>query len=229
MGLAQAVDPALRVLHPAGPELAEARARIFSFFNTNPITSGLVLGVIIRQEEERAASGRTDENRRRVVDNLCGCLASLGDALFWQSWLPLCCLSAVWAHLALGYWWTPLLLPFLFGLPALPVRFFGLFLGYYQGDNTLNFLFRIDFQRLIRGIRRVVAFMVGASTAILVATHTTLSGTADLGRLWLTLAGVVICVFLLKALFKKIKRLDYWYPVVFVILACVLLLVLNLD
>lgn len=228
LGLAAAIDPALKEIYSSGAGLGEARKRAFSFFNTNPIASGLVLGIIIRLEEEVAAGFRTADDRVHLAANLCRGLASLGDIIFWESWLPLCCLAAVWAGLALGYWWTPLLLPLLFCLPALPVRFLGLALGYRQGENAIHTLVRCDVQRLLAGIKRLLAFMVGASTVILVATQTALTGGGP-GPLWLTLGGVALCVFMLRFLFQKIKRLDYWYPVIIVIMACVLLLVLNYD
>lgn len=228
LGLAAAIDPALREIY-AGAELGEARQRAFSFFNTNPIASGLALGIIIRLEEEVAAGRRTAESRVQLAGNLCRGLSGLGDMIFWESWLPLCCLAAVWAGLSLAYWWTPLLLPLLFCLPALPVRFLGLALGYRQGEGAIHSLVRYDLQRLIRAIKLVLAFVVGASTTALVATQTTLTAAGGLGTLWLTLAGLVICVFLLKLIFQKFKSLHYWYPLIFVIVACVLLTVVNYD
>lgn len=230
LGVAAAIDPALKEIYDEGPELAEARKRVFSFFNTNPIASGLALGIIIKMEEEVADGYRPVESRVRMAVNLCRGLASLGDMIFWESWLPLCCLAAVWAGLSLGYWWTPLLLPLLFCLPALPVRFLGLIFGYRRGESAITALVRCDIQRLILGIKRALAFMVGASTAILVGSHTALTAPdGGLGTLWLSLAGLTVCVFLLRMLFKKVRRLDYWYPVLCVFVACVLLLVLNYN
>lgn len=228
LGLAAAIDPALKEIY-SGAGLGEARQRAFSFFNTNPIASGLALGIIIRLEEEVAAGRRTAESRIGLAANICRGLAGLGDMIFWESWLPLCCLAAVWAGLSLGYWWTPLLLPLLFCLPALPVRFLGLALGYRQGESAIHHLVRYDVQRLIAAIKLVLAFVVGASTAALVATQTTVTAGGGLGTLWLTLIGVVICVFLLRFIFQKFKGLHYWYPLVFVIVACVLLMVVNYD
>lgn len=227
LGLAAAIDPALKDIY-AGAALGEARQRAFSFFNTNPIASGLVLGIIIRLEEEVAAGRREAENRIKLGLNLCRGLAGLGDMIFWESWLPLCCVTAVWTGLSLGYWWTPLLLPVLFCLPALPVRFLGLALGYRQGEEAILTLVRYDVQSLSKVIKIVLAFVVGASTTALVATQTAVVG-GGLGALALTLAGVVICVFLLKVIFQKFRHLHYWYPLILVIMACVLLTVVNYN
>jgi Phosphotransferase system, mannose/fructose/N-acetylgalactosamine-specific component IID len=227
LGLAAAIDPALKEIY-GGPRLGEARQRAFSFFNTNPIASGLVLGIIIRLEEEVAVGRRTAENRIQLGLNLCRGLAGLGDMIFWESWLPLCCVIAVWTGLSLGYWWTPLLLPLLFCLPALPVRFLGLAMGYRRGEEAIYSLARCDVQRLITVIRLLLAFVVGASTTALVASQAMVTDGGP-GLLWLTLIGLVICAFLLKVIFQKFRRLSYWYPLVLVIVACVLLTVVNYN
>ena len=55
LGLAAAIDPALKLIHPPGVALRAARERALEFFNTNPILSGLAIGFLLRLEEEVAA------------------------------------------------------------------------------------------------------------------------------------------------------------------------------
>ncbi len=229
LGLAAAIDPALLAIHGPGEALGEARLRALDFFNTNPIASGLSIGVIIRQEEELAAGRLTLGESRRMAANLNRTLAAMGDALFWQSWLPLCSLTAVWAVLSLSRWWTPLALPVLFCLPALPVRFGGLFWGYRRGgDKIVDLLFKLQLQRLAQGIKRTVALVVGASTVILLSSR---SATLHLGgspaRLWLTVGAVVVCVLFLRLLSARTRVLNYWYPLLLVSMAGLLLFALD--
>jgi len=228
LGLAAAIDPALRSIYgPAGENLKKARERALEFFNTNPITSGVAIGVIINLEQEVAAGRLSPEGRVRMLGSLSQTLASMGDSLFWQAWLPFCCLVAVWSVLSLNYWWAPLLLPILFCLPALPARFLGLYLGYRRGVDIIELLFKLKIQRMAQTIRKGVALMVGVSTVIIVSTRTALAETISLGYLWLTIAGVAATVLAFRLLSLKIKQLGYWYPAVIVALACLVMILLK--
>ena len=227
LGLAAAVDPALKRIYPAGEDLKEARLRALDFFNTNPVTSGVAIGVVIKLEQDVAAGRLRPEERMRIASSLSRTLAAMGDSLIWQAWLPLCCLIAVWAVLSLGYWWTPLLLPALFCLPVLPIRFLGLYLGYREGENIIDLLFKLKIQRLAQGLRRVVGLIVGASMVIVLATKTSLAEDSSLARLWLTIGTVLLSAVCLRLLSLKIGRLNYWYPPILVSLAFLLLFVFR--
>lgn len=227
LGLAAAIDPALKDIYGPGEGLRLARLRALEFFNTNPIASGLALGVIINLEREVAAGRLPAEQRNRVSSSLARTLASMGDALFWQSWLPLCSLTAVWAMLSLGSWWTPLLLPVLFCLPALPARFVGLYLGYRRGRDITDLLYKLKVQRLAQSIKRLVALLVGASTVILVYTKTALGAERSLGHLWLAMGIVAVTVVLFRFLSGKTRILAYWYPILLVAVAAVVLAAMD--
>ena len=227
LGLAAAIDPALKEIYGPGDGLRHARLRALDFFNTNPVASGLALGVIINLEREVAGGFITPEQRTRVASSLNRTLASMGDALFWQSWLPLCSLVAVWGVLSLGLWWAPLLLPALFCLPAIPVRFFGLYLGYRQGREITDLLYRLKVQKLAQSIKRLVALLVGASTVILVYTKTALAEDRSLGHLWLAIGIVAVTVLFFRFLSGKTRILAYWYPILLVAVATVVMAALD--
>ncbi|MDR1045940.1 MAG: PTS system mannose/fructose/sorbose family transporter subunit IID [Candidatus Adiutrix sp.] len=225
LGLAAAIDPALKRLYHSAEGLRAARERALEYFNTNPVASGVAIGVILKLEGDVAAGRLNPEDRLRVASSLSRTLAAMGDSFFWQSWLPLCCLTAVWADLSLSSCWTPLLLPLLFCLPALPVRLAGLYLGYRRGEDIIDLLFRLKIQRRAQGVRRALALVVGASTVILLGTKTALAD--SLGRLWLTVGAVLFSVICLRFLSRRAGRLNYWYPLIMVGLAAVLLFFLK--
>ena len=224
LGLAAAIDPALKRIHPPGAALKSARERALDFFNTNPVLSGLAIGVLIRLEEELAIGRIGLTERGRLSANLNAALASMGDALFWQSWLPLCALAAVWAVLSLGQWWAPLILPGLFCLPALPVRLGGLYLGYARGGGIIDLLARLKVQRLAQRIRRVMALLVGVSTVILIPART---DGFSLGGLWAALALVTVGILLLRTAVRRARALYFWYPLLLVAGACGFLVCLD--
>ncbi|MDL2226666.1 PTS system mannose/fructose/sorbose family transporter subunit IID [Deltaproteobacteria bacterium OttesenSCG-928-M10] len=223
LGLAASIDPALRKIHHSPDSLRAARERALGFFNTNPIASGPAIGAMIRMEEEVAAGLMAASERDRVEQNLTRTLAAMGDSIFWQSWLPMCCLTAVWAVLSLDFWWTPLLLPATFCLLAVPVRFIGLYLGYCRGQKIFDLLFKLKIQLYARALKRSVALLVGASTVILVNGQAHDRGGVSLGGLWITMAAVVATVVFFRFVSSRTKILNYWYPIFLVTLAVILL------
>ena len=225
LGLAAAIDPALRKIYRTPESLRAARERALGFFNTNPITSGLVIGAIIKIEQDVAAGNMAAPERSRIERNLARSLAAMGDAIFWQSWLPLCCLAAVWAVLSLDFWWTPLLLPMAFCFLAVPVRFLGLYLGYQRGAQIFNLLARLKIQVYARTLKRAVALLVGASTVVLVYGKAHVPGGISLAGLWITMAAVVAAVIFFRFISSRTKILTYWYPIFLVALTVILLIV----
>jgi len=227
LGLAAAIDPALKRLY-SGESLVAARKRALGFFNTNPITSGLAIGVLLKIESEMAKGETSEKDRNRIMNGISRTLASMGDALFWQAWLPLCCLAAVWGVLSFGaHWWIPLLLPLLFCALAYPVRFFGLYYGYREGANVIELLLQLKIQRLVQGLKRAVALLVGASTVILLAARAEVLERYSLGRLWQIIGLALLVVVFLRMLSKKTMLLTYWYPVFMVTIAVILMITLG--
>ena len=225
LGLAAAIDPALKLIHPPGAALRSARERALDFFNTNPVLSGLAIGVLLRLEEDVAAARLSAAERHRLSASLNLALASIGDILFWQSWLPLCALVAVWAVLSLDQWWAPLILPGLFCLPALPVRLGGLYLGYGRGIRIIDLLGRLKAQRLAQRIRRVMALLAGVSTVVLIPAH---EHTFSLGGLWAALALVTVGILLLRTAVRRVRALYFWYPLLLVAGASAFLVCLDI-
>jgi PTS system mannose-specific IID component len=227
LGLAAAIDPGLKLIYGPGEALKSARERAVGFFNTNPILSGLAIGVTLKLEEDVAAARISAGDRVRMSAGLNRALAALGDALFWQSWLPFCGLAAVWAVLSLGYWWTPLILPALFCLPAVPLRLGGLYLGYRRGEKVVDLLFRIKAQRLSLWLRRGVALLTGVSTVILIFTKAPVERTFSRGGLWATLALITAGVVCLRLTTRRAQAISFWYPLLLMAGACAFLICLD--
>ena len=225
LGVAAAIDPALKLIYPPGPPLRAARERALDFFNTNPILSGLAIGFVLRLEEDVAAARLSALERNQLSASLNQALASIGDVLFWQSWLPFCALAAVWAVLSSGQWWSPLVLPGLFCLPALPVRLGGLYLGYGHGFKIIDFLARLKLQRLAQRIRQVMAILIGVSTVVLIPAR--LAPPLPLGSLWAVLALVTAGILIMRTAVKRVQALNFWYPMLLLAVALAFLLCLD--
>jgi mannose/fructose/N-acetylgalactosamine-specific phosphotransferase system component IID len=165
-GFLAAVAPALETIWRGRPdELAHARLRALNFFNTNPTVSGLVIGAAVRLEEETAA-GRLSPTRRAVVLNaLASALAAQGDRLFWQAWLPLCCLAGWLAAAVFHRPWGPLLTPALYCALAWPVRFGGFFWGYREGGEIYAIMRRWRVSAIVRGAEACTLALAALASA----------------------------------------------------------------
>ncbi|MCL2029619.1 MAG: PTS system mannose/fructose/sorbose family transporter subunit IID [Deltaproteobacteria bacterium] len=224
LGLAAAIDPALRRIHAPGEPLRAARERALDFFNTNPVLSGLAIGVVLNLEEGVAEGRISVQERTSLSASLSQALSAIGDALFWQSWLPFCALVAVWAVLSLNQWWAPLILPALFCLPTLPLRLGGICLGYRRGWAVIDLLARLGPQRLAQRIRRVTALFTGVSTVVLIQTRHVLSRV----DLWAVLALITVIILVLRVAERRTRALNFWYPLLLVAGACLFLFCLEI-
>ncbi|MDR1870706.1 MAG: PTS system mannose/fructose/sorbose family transporter subunit IID [Deltaproteobacteria bacterium] len=185
LGFAAAVNPALKVLYKAGSEeFVAAQRRVLSFFNTNPVLSGLVIGAALKLEEERAKGLISERDSSLIVSTLASTLAIHGDLLFWQAWLPFSCLMGfglTWLSLAQGqitFW--PLIIPALFGALAWPTRIGGIFYGYRLGATAHRAVAKLKAPLIARVVLRLTVFLTGFLTVYSVK----LIGPKTDGRIW---------------------------------------------
>jgi mannose/fructose/N-acetylgalactosamine-specific phosphotransferase system component IID len=176
LGFLTSIDPALRIIHADDPAaLTQARLKALTFFNTNPVSSALVIGAALKLEEE-AKRGLIEESRRAtILSALSSALAAQGDRLFWQSWLPVCCLMACLASCWLAKPWIPLLVPLMYGALACPVRLKGLKFGYLEGKAVYTVIERCRVNALVR-------FLAGATAALLALLAATVIAIAAAGH-----------------------------------------------
>jgi PTS system mannose-specific IID component len=169
IGFAAAVSPVLNFLYKGRPDdLASARQRVLQFFNTNPMLSGLVIGVALKLEEEKARGRIEDRQLNLIISSMASTLAGHGDLLFWQTWLPFCCIlgfGLTWLSLAFGQvTWIPLIIPVLFCAFTGPVRFGGLFYGYRRGLETHKSINTFHVKQIVKWVQRLTVLLSGLLT-----------------------------------------------------------------
>jgi PTS system mannose-specific IID component len=131
IGFAYAAEPALRALEggAGGARYRAALARQSRFFNAHPYLAGLAVGAAVRAEFE----GEPPERIARLRETLCGPLGSIGDRLFWASWLPACAAIGLIAYgLGAGAWSAALFLV-LYNVAHVACRVWGLREGWARG------------------------------------------------------------------------------------------------
>jgi mannose/fructose/N-acetylgalactosamine-specific phosphotransferase system component IID len=214
LGFLATIDPALAAIHAGDPEgLTGARLKALTFFNTNPVSSALVIGAALKLEEQAKRGSITEPRRAAIQAALASALAAQGDRLFWQSWLPLCCLAACVATCATGRPWAVLAAPILYGLLIWPVRLAGLRLGYREGQNVYTVIQRFRVNLMVG--------LVSGLAMILLAVWTTLALRSALAhhqgppwRVAAAAAGVFAVVRLLRLGTFRRRSLAAWllYP-----------------
>jgi mannose/fructose/N-acetylgalactosamine-specific phosphotransferase system component IID len=167
MGYASSLAPAVKAIYRERPQaLKQVWLRLFAFFNTNPISSGLVIGAALNLEEGLARGEMTPERHRALIGSLSSALAAQGDLIFWQSWLPFCCLAG-FALTFIGHFsWGPAVIPILFCLLAWPIRFGGLLVGYRQGLRVFSLVDRYRVRAAIAWIQRLTSLLSGTLTVL---------------------------------------------------------------
>lgn len=182
---------------------AAQRARIMAHcrgaLNTNPFVAGMVVGSILRAEDEALELEKIDRSAQVAQSTL----AAGGDRFFWQTLRPaLGGLSVIATMIWLlavpdNPGWFPilaiLLLPLGFTLTAQGVRLWGLRNGYRKGMAAISILQR-GFDRLTR----VIGF-AGAGLAGMLITGAGIGLLGDRSGYWfLPLAGLAYVGLLLR-------------------------------
>jgi mannose/fructose/N-acetylgalactosamine-specific phosphotransferase system component IID len=220
IGLLSIINQALGIIYSESPEaLKEARKRNLDFFNTNPITSGLVIGAVLCLEEDQSAGEVTPETDRKLVLALASTLAAEGDQFFWQSWLPLCCLTGVLITSISGFLWAPLLIPLLFCALAWPIRIWGVFKGYELGCDVYRIYQQSHGERLIHIVQwiwlLILVFLTSLSSFKLINNSDT--------PIWSTITWISSSIMVLwlyrLAIFGHLSFISYLlYPILIAII-----------
>jgi PTS system mannose-specific IID component len=82
MGFAHSMTPIIKKLYKTKEDISAALKRHLVFFNTQPDVGGMIHGIVIAMEEERAAGAEiSDDAINAVKTGLMGPLAGIGDTL----------------------------------------------------------------------------------------------------------------------------------------------------
>lgn len=168
VGFAYCVLPALRNLYAGRPdELVRAVKRHLEFFNTHPAMAAVILGAVVRLEEQ-VAEGKGDARGVGTFKvGLMGSLGAVGDSFFWGALKPVA--SAAGALLALVH---PLLgiaaLLLLYNTVHLAVRRHGFASGTEGEEGIVRYLKDAGFSGRT-DIGKVAAAVLGGAYAGTVA------------------------------------------------------------
>ena len=173
IGFVYSIMPALRKLYPSTDKFKDALQRHVKFFNTQPYFASYMLGMVIKHEEQLALSDGTPAGTptsTQKIENLktgfMGPLGALGDSFFWETWRPFLGLIAVlllefsirWEKF---YWLGPLVFLIIYNSTHEYIRFHGVFEGYRLGERAIEFVRRLNLQKIIDWIQNTGVFIAG--------------------------------------------------------------------
>ena len=187
LGLANALSPALKRLDSEADSSNVLLNNHLGFFNCNPNFTPLIVGGILRLEEERLAGKPVKaEDIEYFKKSISGPLAAMGDLLFLGGLKPLAltlaCIFAIYKSL------TGLVAIFLlYNLVVVSCRLWGVYFGYAKGWELVDVFSGPVFQRLL-GIVQSIGACAGGALVAVVLNRLPKSGT------WVLPLGVVSMV-----------------------------------
>ncbi len=153
------------VAHRLSPGANVLLARHTEYFNTNPNVAPLVVGGVLRIEEEGETGSRASVSRFKQVSS--SALAAVGDLLFVGALRPLAltlaCVSAI-------YSFFPGLLAvlLLYNAVVIASRYWGLSFGYSRGWGVVEVFSGHGVQRVLGIARSAAAFAGGLLAGLLI-------------------------------------------------------------
>lgn len=82
--------PALKKLYPEKEEYIQALKRHLVFYNTDSIPGGVILGITLGMEEQKANGEEiTDDAITSLKTGLMGPVAAIGDTIIWAAFMPI--------------------------------------------------------------------------------------------------------------------------------------------
>ncbi|MEG0958273.1 MAG: PTS system mannose/fructose/sorbose family transporter subunit IID [Erysipelotrichaceae bacterium] len=165
--------PALKKLYPNKEDYIAALKRHLTFYNTDSIPGGIILGITLGMEEQKANGEEiTDDAITSLKTGLMGPIAAIGDTIIWAAYMPI--LIALFLPLAKNGNAMGGLLPFI----IYPSTTFFLMRyltqkGYRVGrDSVLKILHNGSMQSVIFSANVIGLMMMGALSASYVSIST---------------------------------------------------------
>jgi mannose/fructose/N-acetylgalactosamine-specific phosphotransferase system component IID len=173
VGFAFTIKPFLKFLYKDKTKLAERLKAHFGFFNTHPYLANLLIGIVMRLEENYYNGEITSDEVIRTKTMLAGPVAALGDRLIWSTWRVFCGIVAVSLFLFSGkdgFWYkvdikfVVLLYLILYNLIHIPIRFFSIYWGYKYSSDVIQRLSKFSLKTRVLELRRVgiILLLLGA-------------------------------------------------------------------
>lgn len=163
--------------------------RYFEYFNTNPYMANLIIGGLVRLEQE-SVDRDIDQSAlaRTFRDSLCRAFASLGDQLFWLGLRPALTMAVCLLGM-FGHGGSVLGVVGVFALLQLGLRYWALRRSYSLGLDIVELINHPHWHRAIGLTKRAALLLIGMVAGLYLTRLTSLDFMPGKRLLW---AGVVL-------------------------------------
>lgn len=173
IGFLYSIIPAFRVLNLTQEKQKEFLQRHLAFFNTHPYFASYILGLVIKKEEQIADSDETTVNppdTMQVIEStkrmFMGPFGALGDSFFWGTLRPFLGLIAVLISVLCYsapklFWFGPVIFLLTYNIFHEYVRLKGVFVGYRHGEQTIQYIQKLNLQKTMHTIQNLGILFAG--------------------------------------------------------------------
>lgn len=175
IGYCVAMMPAIDHFYAGQPMKKKAAlVRHIAFFNTTQAMSTFPIGLSVSMEKENAeVEGFDTQSINAIKVSLMGPLAGVGDAFFWGT-LRVIGTGAAIGLASSGNVLGPLVYLLVYNIPAVLLKYYGLFAGYSLGSRYIKQVYESGLLNIITKAASVLGLiMVGGMTAQMVSYHVT--------------------------------------------------------
>lgn len=177
LGFAAAMTHSLKKLYPNKEDYSKALQRHLQFFNTEGIFGGVIHGITLSLEEQKANGEPIDEQMiTSIKTGLMGPMAGIGDTLTWATMKPL--FYSIGVTFAMEGSILGAFLPLVFALVTYIIGYNGLVMGYTTGKESVSTMLKGGMiNKAIKATSILGLFMMGALSATYVKLSTPLQFT----------------------------------------------------
>ena len=160
VGFCFSMYPVLKKLYPDKKDLAAAMKRHLTLYQTSHYLATFQMGITAAMEEENAQDADFDTDSIGAVKTaLMGPIAGIGDSLFWGTIKVIA--TGIGCSLALqGNILGPILFLLIFNIPAYLCRWFGVFLGYKMGRESMAKIVESGLMKVVMEVASIMGIMV---------------------------------------------------------------------
>ena len=160
VGFCFSMYPVLKKLYPDKKDLAAAMKRHLTLYQSSHYLATFQKGITAAMEEENAQDADFDTDSIGAVKTaLMGPIAGIGDSLFWGTIKVIA--TGIGCSLALqGNILGPILFLLIFNIPAYLCRWFGVFLGYKMGRESMAKIVESGLMKVVMEVASIMGIMV---------------------------------------------------------------------
>ena len=160
VGFCFSMYPVLKKLYPDKKDLEAAMKRHLTLYQTSHYLATFQMGITAAMEEENAQDADFDTDSIGAVKTaLMGPIAGIGDSLFWGTIKVIA--TGIGCSLALqGNILGPILFLLIFNIPAYLCRWFGVFLGYKMGRESMAKIVESGLMKVVMEVASIMGIMV---------------------------------------------------------------------